>query len=186
MHPFSLVTSSLINKGMNMLTRKLFVSIIFVTLSGLAYGDAGHGHGPKIGSVADADEATRTIEVEMTDNRYDHEQITVHKGETVRFVVHNAGQLVHEFNIGTREMHMAHQDEMLAMMQSGQMSPTRMKHGHGGMMGHDDPNSVLLNPGETKELIWKFEHAVPGLEFACNVPGHYQAGMVGRLRVDGP
>jgi uncharacterized cupredoxin-like copper-binding protein len=81
-------------------------------------------------------------------------------------------------------MHTAHQDEMLAMMKSGQMSPTGITHGHGGMMGHDDPNSVLLNPGETKELVWKFSEAIVGLEFACNVPGHYQAGMVGRFRVE--
>lgn len=168
-----------------MFTRKLFVSVAFLALSGVAHGDAGHGKGPKIGSPANADEATRTIKIEMTDNRYDHGQIDLRKGEVVRFVVHNGGQLVHEFNIGTREMHAAHQDEMLKMMQSGQMSPTKMKHGHGGMMGHDDPNSVLLNPGETKELVWRFENATDGLEFACNVPGHYQAGMVGRFRVDG-
>ena len=82
-------------------------------------------------------------------------------------------------------MHAAHQNEMIAMMNAGRMSSTGTMHGHGGMMGHDDPNSVLLNPGETKELVWKFSEARAWLEFACNVPGHYQAGMVGRFRVDG-
>ena len=63
--------------------------------------------------------------------------------------------------------------------------PTIKMHGHEGMKGHDDPNSVLLNPGETKELVWRFEQAGLSLEFACNVPGHYQAGMVGEFQMDG-
>lgn len=162
--------------------QKAFYLALFLTLSSAAYGDAGHTHGSKIGSPADAADATRTVEILMTDNRYDHLHIDVREGEVVRFVVRNKGQLVHEFNIGTHGMHAAHQEEMLAMMQSGQMSPTKVMHGHGGMMGHDDPNSILLNPGETKELVWKFAPADKGLEFACNVPGHYQAGMIGKFR----
>jgi uncharacterized cupredoxin-like copper-binding protein len=135
-----------------------------------------------IGSPAGSHEATRTIEVEMTDNRYNHPMIDIKKGEVVKFMIHNRGQLVHEFNIGTPKMHQSHQEEMLEMMQSGKMSPTKMMSGHGGMMGHDDPNSVLLNPGESKEMTWRFDEAVEGFEFACNVPGHYQAGMVGRFQ----
>lgn len=53
-------------------------------------------------------------------------------------------------------------------------------HGHG--MKHDDPNSVLVEPGKTAELTWTFTKAT-NLEFACNIPGHHQAGMVGKLTV---
>ncbi|MNC74234.1 Copper binding protein, plastocyanin/azurin family [compost metagenome] len=49
-------------------------------------------------------------------------------------------------------------------------------------MKHDDPNSVLVEPGKTAELTWTFSKATR-LEFACNVPGHYQAGMKGDLTV---
>jgi len=49
-------------------------------------------------------------------------------------------------------------------------------------MKHDDPNSVLLEPGETKELVWTFPKEAT-LEFACNIPGHYQAGMVGHIDI---
>jgi uncharacterized cupredoxin-like copper-binding protein len=52
----------------------------------------------------------------------------------------------------------------------------------GNGMKHDDPNSVLVEPGKTAELTWTFSKAT-NLEFACNVPGHYQAGMVGKLTV---
>jgi len=53
-----------------------------------------------------------------------------------------------------------------------------MEHG----MKHDDPNSVLVEPGKTAELTWTFTKAT-NLEFACNIPGHYQAGMVGKVTV---
>ena len=74
------------------------------------------------------------------------------------------------------------------------LTPTGMGHGgmdhsamgHGSMdmpgMKHDDPNSVLVEPGKTAELTWTFTRA-DNLEFACNVPGHYQAGMVGKVKV---
>jgi len=32
-------------------------------------------------------------------------------------------------------------------------------------------------------LIWKFENAV-NIEIACNVPGHYQAGMIAAVNLD--
>ena len=159
-----------------------FLLATLVAAAGSVSADAGHGSKAQAGGPADASEATRTIEVEMADNRYNLSEIDVAKGEVIRFVIHNRGQLVHEFNIGTANMHASHQNEMLAMMQSGKMSPTKMMHGHGGKMGHDDPNSILLNPGESKELVWRFGKQLNGLEFACNVPGHYQAGMVGRFR----
>ena len=39
------------------------------------------------------------------------------------------------------------------------------------------PDPVLLAPKEKGIIIWKFENAVD-IEIACNVPGHYQAGMI--------
>jgi uncharacterized cupredoxin-like copper-binding protein len=51
--------------------------------------------------------------------------------------------------------------------------------GHGA---HNDPNSALLEPGQSGEIVWTFpEHAT--LEFACNVPGHYDAGMMGEINL---
>jgi len=62
------------------------------------------------------------------------------------------------------------------------MDHSAMGHGDMGGMKHDDPNSVLVEPGKTAELTWTFSKA-GALEFACNIPGHYQAGMVGKLTV---
>ena len=146
------------------------------------------------GQPAPAASATRTVEVDMTDMAFTPKSVEVKAGETVRFVLVNKGQLLHEFNLGDAAMHAEHQKEMLKMQQSGMMTPTGMNRpdmdhaamGHGSMamhgMKHDDPKSVLVEPGKTAELTWMFAKA-DNLEFACNVPGHYQAGMVGTLKV---
>ncbi len=143
------------------------------------------------GQPAAAASATRTIEVQMTDMAFTPTSLEVKAGETVRFVLVNKGQLLHEFNLGDAAMHTGHQKEMLEMQQGGMMTPTGMNHdmdhaamGHGASaeMKHDDPNSVLVEPGKTAELTWTFSQA-DNLEFACNVPGHYQAGMVGTVKV---
>ena len=97
--------------------------------------------------------------------------------------------LVHEFNIGTPAMHAAHQDEMMMMVEHGVLKADRIDRAAGKAMqasmghgAHKDPNSVLLEPGETGEVVWTFPKDGM-LEFACNVPGHYQAGMAGDFRI---
>ena len=150
---------------------------------------AGTAHTYAFGQPASADKATRTVEVVLQDMSFSPKSLDVKAGETVRFVLVNKGQLLHEFNLGDAAMHAEHQKEMLQMQASGMLTATgmgKMDHsamGHGAMMKHDDPNSVLVEPGKTAELTWTFTKAT-GLEFACNLPGHYQAGMVGKLNVD--
>lgn len=155
---------------------------------------ASPGSHAEIGQPAAAASATRTVNIEMTDLAFSPKTLEVKAGETVRFVLVNKGQLLHEFNLGDAAMHAEHQKEMLKMQQSGAMTTTGMDHAgmdHGAMgqgsmpmagMTHDDPNSVLVEPGKTAELTWTFS-GTRDLEFACNVPGHYQAGMVGTLKV---
>ena len=157
-----------------------------LALSFNAMADASHSYA--FGQPAAADKATRTVEVTLQDIAFAPKSLDVKAGETVRFVLVNKGQLLHEFNLGDAAMHAAHQKEMLQMQASGMLTSTgmgKMDHsamGHGAMK-HDDPNSVLVEPGKTAELTWTFTQAT-GLEFACNLPGHYQAGMVGKLTVE--
>jgi uncharacterized cupredoxin-like copper-binding protein len=146
------------------------------------------------GQPAPAAKATRSVEVVMGDMSFNPKALEIKAGETVRFVLINNGQLLHEFNLGNAAMHAEHQQEMLKMQQSGMLTPTGMQAmdhgamGHGSMAGmdhgmrHDDPNSVLVEPGKRAELTWTFSKS-GSLEFACNIPGHYQAGMVGKLTV---
>lgn len=159
-------------------------------LSGQGHS-GGHGghHVADHGAPGKASQADRTVQVTMYDSYYEPETIQVKAGETVRFVVQNKGDLVHEFNLGTAAMHAAHQDEMMMMVEHGVLTADQINEqaaaemqasmGHGR---HDDPNSVLLEPGKTGEVVWTFpEGASVNLEFACNVPGHYDAGMVGEV-----
>jgi uncharacterized cupredoxin-like copper-binding protein len=160
----------------------------------LAAGEhsGGHGghHSNAAGAPGEAAQVSRTVDVVMYDNYYEPESITVQAGETIRFVVRNDGELVHEFNIGTAAMHAAHQDEMMMMVDHGVLEPDRINHdaakamqasmGHGM---HEEPNSVLLEPGDSAEIVWVFPDDGE-IEFACNVPGHYDAGMQGYFSIE--
>jgi uncharacterized cupredoxin-like copper-binding protein len=167
----------------------LLASVLFAGGPALAAGEHGGGHGAAIGAPGDPAAVDRTVEIVMADNYYEPERLEVAGNETVRFLVRNEGALVHEFNIGTAAMHAEHQAEMEMMVEHGvllgdRIDRERMKMDMGGghTMEHDDPNSVLLEPGESAEIVWTFP-AAGALEFACNVPGHYEAGMVGDLKV---
>jgi uncharacterized cupredoxin-like copper-binding protein len=156
---------------------------------GTEHGEPGH-HSMAIGSVGKSSKVSRTITVVMMDNYYEPENIDIKAGETVRFQVENKGTLVHEFNIGTADMHKGHQKEMMMMVQHGiiqggkiNREMMKMDMGNGQTMEHNDPNSVLLASGESAEIIWKFSKDAE-LEFACNVPGHYQSGMVGDITIN--
>lgn len=157
---------------------------------------SGHGHAATLafGEPGKASEASRTVEIVMGDNYFEPEGLEIRAGETVRFVVKNEGEFLHEFNLGTAAMHAEHQEEMMAMMESGMMTATGMSHDMANMDHssmdmsghvHDDPNSILVEPGKTQELVWKFA-ATTGLEFACNVPGHYDSGMMGEIKFAKP
>ena len=140
-----------------------------------------------IGSKGDPKDVTRVIEVKMYDNYYEPSSIKVKKGETVKIIVKNLGELVHEYNIATKEMHIKHQPEMLKMVAmeillGDKIDMKKMKEAAKSdhSMAHSHSNSVLLSPGESAELIWKFSNTVV-LEAACNVPGHYEVGMIAKI-----
>jgi uncharacterized cupredoxin-like copper-binding protein len=121
------------------------------------------GHAIGIGETGETGQIDRAITVVMGDNYFLPEKLKIEEDETIRFIVRNDGVFLHEFNIGTAALHAQHQEEM-------------------AMMAHVDPNSVLLEPGEQKEIVWHFVR-VTDLEYGCNVPGHYDSGMVGPFQI---
>lgn len=161
-------------------TAALMAAVALVTTPALAGGTHGKADKPEIGAPGKAAHADRIIDVSLTDNAYSLDQLSVRDGETITFRLSNDGEFLHEFNVGTPKMHQAHQDEMMEMLDSGMMSMEKKPKGK----GHADPNSILLEPGETAEFTWTFAKTET-LEFACNVPGHYQSGMVGTVSFDG-
>ena len=143
-----------------------------------------------IGEKGKLSEVNRTIEIKMYDNYFEPSKIIVKKGETIKFFVSNYGELVHEFNIATKEMHIKHQPEMMKMVEHEILLVDRIdkekmkqmaKKDHS--MAHSHSNSVLLEPNEIGEIIWKFSTNT-NLKAACNVPGHYEIGMVADIKIN--
>ena len=143
-----------------------------------------------IGSKGDPNDVTRVIEVKMYDNYYEPKSFNIKKGETIKFEVINAGNLVHEFNIANAMMHKKHQPEMEKMVENeillgDKIDYEKMKEvaktDHS--MAHSHSNSILLEPYKSGEIIWKFNTEI-NLEAACNVPGHYESGMITKININ--
>jgi len=158
----------------------LTAELLLATCAALPLAAQAHGdkpHAAKTGPVkkeqkdwgiaGDRQAARRTIEISMSDAmRFTPAQITVRQGETIRFVHRNAGKVMHEFLLGSRK----ELDEHAALMKK---FPT---------MEHDEPYMAHVAPGQTAEMIWTFNRAGT-FDFACLIPGHYDAGMVGKVMV---
>lgn len=134
----------------------------------MATGNHAGGHDESaIGKPGVAAKVSRTITVDMADTmRYTPSNITVKKGETIRFVVKNSGQVSHEMSLGTEK-------ELLEHLEVMKKFPD---------MEHDEPGKLTLAPGKQGEIIWQFTKAGP-VNFACLMPGHYEAGMKGQVKV---
>lgn len=110
----------------------------------------------------------RVVAVTVTDElRFVPDRFSFTAGETVRFEVTNAGAIRHEFFIGDTDAQAAHEAEMIEM----------------GGMGHDEPNGIAVEPGESKALEHTFATAGTVL-IGCHEPGHYAGGMVATVAVD--
>jgi uncharacterized cupredoxin-like copper-binding protein len=119
------------------------------------------------GIAGDAGQATRRIEIGMSDDmRFKPDRIAVKLGETLRFDLRNQGKLMHEFVIGTRAENEKHAALMLKFPG----------------MEHDEPYMAHVAPGKKGRIVWTFNRAGQ-FEFACLISGHYQAGMVGAITV---
>lgn len=129
--------------------------------------DAGKVEDTAFGREGDPAKAIRTIRVDMSDAmRFTPADITVKRGETVKLVATNKGQVLHEMVLGTAEELQKHAETM------------RKFPG----MEHDEPHMAHVKPGKSGEIVWQFTK--PGeFRFACLIPGHFEAGMVGKVTV---
>ena len=160
----------------------IFILNLLFAFNLLAASSAG------VGKIGDEKDVKKVVRVSMYDNYFKPSSIKVKKGQTVKFIIENKGEFVHEFNIGTKEQHIKHQPEMAMMTEMGVLFPDyidmdqMMKMAKTNpSMKHDHGNSVLLEPGKSGEIIWEFGDNTD-LELACNVPGHYEDGMVNKIK----
>ena len=156
---------------------------VMVLVAGLLAVPAAWAHGEKpgaaksvdyskaeehpFGRAADPRKAKRTVRVEMTDQmRFHPAELTVKRGEIVRFLPVNKGQVLHEMVLGTRDDLKAHAELMKK---------------HPGME-HDEPHMAHVAPGKSGEIGWQFTKAGE-FYYGCLIPGHFEAGMLGKIRV---
>ena len=123
-----------------------------------------------IGKAAEPATATRTVEIRQLDTRkFDPPMVDAKAGETITFKITNTATSLHEFFLGDKKAQEAHEQEMAAM-------------GDAEMKMSDTEARLFLEPGETKEITWNFP-AMAEVPFGCHMPGHFQGGMQGVVKV---
>ncbi len=119
------------------------------------------------GIAGEAKTVRRTIAIKMTDDmRFSPDKIEVKQGETIKFLISNEGAMLHEFVIGTKKELDAHALQMIKFPN----------------MEHDEPYMAHVKPKAKGQIIWTF-NKTGDFDFACLIAGHYQAGMVGKIKV---
>jgi uncharacterized cupredoxin-like copper-binding protein len=138
-----------------------------------ALADPGHKHRNFVaGAPGDPKKPAKVIKIVMReedgDKRmlFEPNRLEVKRGEQVRFVLDNAGIYAHEFMLDSLANNAKHAIEM-------KKNPD---------MEHDDPNGKRVSVAQTGEMVWRFTKAGT-FEFACLIPGHYEADMKGTVVV---
>ena len=88
------------------------------------------------------------------------------RGETVSSSPANKGEVLHEMVLGTAQALKEHAELMKKLPG----------------MEHDEPHMAHVKPGQRGEIVWQFTKAGE-FQFACLIPGHFEAGMVGKVTV---
>jgi uncharacterized cupredoxin-like copper-binding protein len=164
------------------MTKTLFLHTVAFAMGLGASAAMAHGdeqHAPKhvynagqvektaFGQEGNPKKVTRIIKLDMSDAmRFTPADLTVKKGETVKFVVSNRGKILHEMVLGTPQALKEHAELMKKFPE----------------MEHADANMAHVKPGKAGEIVWQFTE-LGDFEFACLQPGHFEAGMVGRVAV---
>ncbi len=155
------------------MNRQVFLPLVAaLAITGFASAASAHGDEKHFaaGKPGNPDEKSRTVEIVMKEGdgtmAFAPDRVEVKRGEQIRFVIKNAGELKHEFMLATLKENAKHGKLM-------EKFPD---------MEHADPNGKTLEAGKSAEMLWKFTKAGT-FEFACLVPGHHQAGMHGLVVV---
>ena len=150
-----------------------------VALSAPAFGHGDEAHPAKksnkpvvaeqtaFGIAGDSRRTSRTIDMDALDTfRYSPDELQIKRGETVRFLMHNKGRIMHEIVIGTMADLKEHAELMKKFPE----------------MEHEAPHMLHIGPGKSGEIVWTFNR--PGtFNFACLIAGHFEAGMIGTIVV---
>ena len=134
------------------------------SLAHFATDAAAHG---ATGAGRAGERVSRTVTVSMADSmRFSPDALVVKRGATLKIIARNDGAALHEIVLGTRDEIGGHRAAM-------KRDPA---------MAHGAPYMAHVAPGASEQLVWQFDR--PGVfEYACLLPGHYEAGMTGSITV---
>ena len=162
---------------MKMTSRPALIVAVMLATAGVcassAFAHDAHSGGAQMfsaGEPGDPKKPARTVQVTMreTDGKmvFIPDRLDVRRGEQVRFILRNSGALDHEFLLATTDENLKHAE---AMKKNPEME-------------HDEPNGRRVTPGKADEIVWRFTKTGE-FEFACLIPGHREAGMLGKIVV---
>lgn len=150
------------------------IATLFGLMTVFVAGPPAHGHEHDsfaVGQPGDPSKPARVVKVTIEEHSdgtmaFSPQTLVVNRGDQVRFEITNTGKLTHEFILDTFVHNAHHKVEMAKNPE----------------MEHDEPNMKTLDPGKSTDILWRFSK--PGTyEFACLIPGHYEAGMHGTVTV---
>ena len=155
------------------LLRAFVLGVSLVSSAALAApGAPGHSHGSdySAGEPGNPKRPARIVQVTMAEGSgkmmFIHDRVEIKRGEQIKFIIRNNGELAHEFILATTAENLKHAEEM-------KKNPE---------MEHDDPNGKTVEPKKTTELVWRFTKAGE-FEYGCLIPGHRESGMTGIIIV---
>ena len=136
-----------------------------------APGASGHSHATfAAGEPGNPKKPARVIVVTMREGdgkmMFVPDRVEIKRGEQIRFILSNSGELEHEFVLATEKENLKHAEEM-------KKNPE---------MEHDDPNSKRVKPKKKDEIVWRFTKSGK-FEYGCLIPGHRESGMTGTIVV---
>ncbi len=135
--------------------------------------ETGHDEEGEAGHDDDSSDADRMVEIIMTEFSFDVNPLAVTAGETIEFVVTNAGVVEHEFRLSN-----AHRIEEHLASGHDDHDDSDGESDDGGHHEGDADVVLLLDAGDTGTVVVTFpEDTTLFTEVACLLPGHYEAGM---------
>lgn len=157
---------------MKLLTTVSMTAALALGNTAFAAGTHTGGHDEyAIGMKAEKVNSKRAINISMREDEegnmiFEPKKLQFRQGETVTLNFVNKGETKHEFVMDTQANVLEHKAVM-------EKNPD---------MEHADDNSLSLEPGEKGQIIWTFAKS-GDFAFACLIPGHYESGMHGPLKV---
>ncbi len=121
----------------------------------------------RFGRAGEPRKVNRVIKIDMSDTmRFFPSEIRVKRGDTIRFSVRNGGELSHQLVLGTMD----------ELKKQAELVKKNMDNNRGA------PHAAHVEPGSSTRMVWQFTRAGE-FYYACLVPGHFEAGMIGTIVV---